>query len=298
MSNFLSPKPDIQKLKAKCDIDGLTKALSYANDAEIRIEAAWGLSEIGNAQAVCLLADALKNSYYYDVRKEAALALGKMSDEHTKEVLVDALKDPIDEVRFAAAFSLSQLGDSRAAETLITAKNSNNKELSERASKALMKIRGSQMGSIDEVSQKSGYPSELHQPLQPLMSEMNDKKKLAYSWKNKADNLDGAGRHEAAIECYNKALELNPQFVDAWYNKGLAFENKGLFDKALLCYNKVLELSPKDAGAWYNKADCEDKLKRISDAASSYRRFLSLSYSGSEMSNEVKIAKRRLQQLE
>lgn len=44
--------PDVQKMKAKRDVNGLIKALSTKNSAQIRKEAAEGLGEIGDALAL------------------------------------------------------------------------------------------------------------------------------------------------------------------------------------------------------------------------------------------------------
>ena len=34
-------------------------------------------------------------------------------------------------------------------------------------------------------------------------------------------------KFDSAIECYKKALEINPNFADAYYNMGIAFKDKG-----------------------------------------------------------------------
>ena len=51
----------------------------------------------------------------------------------------------------------------------------------------------------------------------------------AWSAKALACNTKGnilymLGRHKEAIECYNRAIELEPLFIRAWYNKRLASE--------------------------------------------------------------------------
>ena len=44
-------------------------------------------------------------------------------------------------------------------------------------------------------------------------------------WCNKGVVLGKLGRHEEAIECYDKALKINPQYAMAWRNKGVALKD-------------------------------------------------------------------------
>jgi len=39
-------------------------------------------------------------------------------------------------------------------------------------------------------------------------------------WSNKGASLNCLGRHEEAIRCLDKALQLDPNFTFAWINKG------------------------------------------------------------------------------
>ncbi len=150
--------PDIEKLKAKRDVQGLIKALSYEKDSikdkprKTREEAASTLGEIGGALAVEPLIAALNDGSNF-VRWEAAGALGKLGDgraviplsvllndddkavrEHavyalrklfthpgTIELLIAELANGSVYRRRCAAKALSQAGDARAVEPLIAA---------------------------------------------------------------------------------------------------------------------------------------------------------------------------------
>ena len=61
------------------------------------------------------------------------------------------------------------------------------------------------------------------------------------------------GDHDKAIECYDKALEINPKYFAAWRSKGVAYSRKDDHDKAIEFYDKALEINPKDYRAWHNK---------------------------------------------
>jgi HEAT repeat protein len=68
-------KPNIAKLKAKKDVERLTKALRDG-DSLIRMSAANALGEIGDPRAVEPLAAALRDSHS-EVANAAAGAMGK-----------------------------------------------------------------------------------------------------------------------------------------------------------------------------------------------------------------------------
>jgi len=70
---------------------------------------------------------------------------------------------------------------------------------------------------------------------------------------NKGFSLERLGRFEQAIKCLNEALKINPQHEKAWSNKGVSLCSLGLFDEAIRCYDKALEINPKLADAWSNK---------------------------------------------
>lgn len=61
------------------------------------------------------------------------------------------------------------------------------------------------------------------------------------------------GNYEAAIECYSKAIQLNPQLADAWYNKGNAFFKLKMYKDALNAYQKAIDINPNFVDAISNK---------------------------------------------
>lgn len=50
-------------------------------------------------------------------------------------------------------------------------------------------------------------------------------------------------KYEDAIQCLDKAIELNPIYFLAYYNKGLILQKLNCFE-ALQCYDKAIELNP------------------------------------------------------
>jgi Flp pilus assembly protein TadD len=65
---------------------------------------------------------------------------------------------------------------------------------------------------------------------------------MFYPWNNKGVALSVLGRHEDAIRCYHKAIEIESGYATAWKNKGMALKALGLDDEADLAINNAREL--------------------------------------------------------
>jgi tetratricopeptide (TPR) repeat protein len=93
-----------------------------------------------------------------------------------------------------------------------------------------------------------------------------------YRWYNKGTALGELGKYEEAIECYGKALKIDPNHADAWCNKGNALDKLGKYEGAIECCDKALKINPNFAGAWYNKGWTLDELGRHKEAQECFER--------------------------
>jgi Flp pilus assembly protein TadD len=57
--------------------------------------------------------------------------------------------------------------------------------------------------------------------------------------------LGRASECEQAIDCFDKAIMLKPDYVEAWYRKGLLLGIVGRKDEATACISKAIELDPR-----------------------------------------------------
>ena len=62
---------------------------------------------------------------------------------------------------------------------------------------------------------------------------------------NYANTLSWLGENEAAKNHYRKSLKLNPNYAEAWKNLGEIYSRTDNSKKALECYNKALLINPK-----------------------------------------------------
>ena len=58
--------------------------------------------------------------------------------------------------------------------------------------------------------------------------------------------LHNQGKFAEALECYDKALAIEPKSPIVLSNKGLSLHNQGKFAEALECYDKALAIDPQD----------------------------------------------------
>ena len=64
----------------------------------------------------------------------------------------------------------------------------------------------------------------------------------AYAWNNKGIALHNLGKHKDAIECYDRAIMIDPNYADAWNNKGVSLRKIGQQKDADRCFTKAREL--------------------------------------------------------
>jgi len=141
--------------------------------------------------------------------------------------------------------------------------------------KCLAKVAGERYAEFGVLREElaSIYESNTKQPAPKPASgrELN-----AYELVNKGTSLEGLGRSEEALACYDRALALNPQVAAAWLNKGLPLTSLGRFEEALASYDRALALNPQYAKAWTNKGHVLMSLGRSEEALASYDRALDI----------------------
>lgn len=80
----------------------------------------------------------------------------------------------------------------------------------------------------------------------------------------------------AAIRCFDKALNLNPNYVEAWVRKGVTLLDIGEDYDAQVCLNKAVKLSPKSFKARCNRGKCLLKLKYYDEAILDFQQAVSI----------------------
>jgi len=92
--------------------------------------------------------------------------------------------------------------------------------------------------------------------------------RLEQAWFNMAAVLEELGEAEAAIECYDQALSLNPRYEKGLIGKGSCLASLGKGDEALRCFDDALEVNPRSVGALASKGVAVSELGCLDEALS------------------------------
>ena len=55
-----------------------------------------------------------------------------------------------------------------------------------------------------------------------------------------------AAEYEKAVDCYRKAIEVDPDYFDAWHALGMAYLRAGRIQDAIAAGKRAVELNPND----------------------------------------------------
>jgi len=96
------------------------------------------------------------------------------------------------------------------------------------------------------------------------------------AWYNKGCSLLESGNFKQALDCFDKALEINPHLSEPWNNKGLCLANLGKYNEAIAFYDKALKINPEKANAWNNKGVVLSKLGKYEDSITCFDKALEM----------------------
>ena len=112
---------------------------------------------------------------------------------------------------------------------------------------------------------------DIEKALTLLNTEDLEKHKDIDLWLLRASLLEMRGDYDKAIECYKKAIELNPDYADAYGGIGTTYCKKDCYDKAIECYKIAIELESDFADAnTYNNMGIAYRKKGYRDKAIEY----------------------------
>jgi len=95
---------------------------------------------------------------------------------------------------------------------------------------------------------------------------------IAEAWNNQGVALETQSKYDEAINAFDEAIRINPQFPEAWNNKGMALKHKaqGEYDEALAAFDEAIRINPQFADAWAGKGVALESLGRSTEAQQAY----------------------------
>jgi len=94
-------------------------------------------------------------------------------------------------------------------------------------------------------------------------------KKDADFWFNKGALLSTYGNHKAAVQYFQKAISLDPNFSKAYFSQGVSYGQLGQYPKAIAQINMALKQEPQNGLYYYGRGRVYllwgDKAKAMED---------------------------------
>lgn len=104
------------------------------------------------------------------------------------------------------------------------------------------------------------------------------------------------GLYYEAVNAFKKAIDLDPNAVEARMGLGEVYEDKGLYKEAIAEYARVIELDPKHTGALYNIALAYEKVDPR-EAIVQWERYIALASQVPSEKDWVDVARQHLRKL-
>ena len=112
------------------------------------------------------------------------------------------------------------------------------------------------MKRFEEAVSQFNYILERGEAKEPLMG--------------KGEALENLDRMDEALDCYQRAVELDPKDESLWYKKGLLHSRLGDFNSAISAYDRVLDVDQSDKTVWQMKALALQQVGRKDEALISF----------------------------
>lgn len=101
---------------------------------------------------------------------------------------------------------------------------------------------------IEPVTVNSMNSSVKPESVEELVETKNTEKivkpheKKVIVWNNKGVTLSRLGKYNEALEAYDQALRIDPDYPNAWNNKGVVLSRLGKYSEALEAFDRALQI--------------------------------------------------------
>ena len=85
----------------------------------------------------------------------------------------------------------------------------------------------------------------------------------AFAWKGKGMAFSDSGKYEEAVKCFDESTKLDPDDMDVWYRKGWTLHYLGKYEESIKCYDEAIDQDPTNASIWFNKGSTLSRKSRM-----------------------------------
>ena len=199
------------------------------------------------------------------IRKEIV----EFSQIFNNQALIEkSIKESEAELQYGRAAQGFRQGNMKEAVEAFAAAESKRNELDNPMVQRLLRLK------LQALNSQKAQIKALREELHSLRETQKEYAHEYYLMGNEC--ITKAHDANAAIRCFDKALNLNPNYVEAWVRKGVTLLDIGEDYDALVCLNKAVKLSPKSFKARYNRGKCLLKLKYYDEAILDFQQAISI----------------------
>lgn len=91
------------------------------------------------------------------------------------------------------------------------------------------------------------------------------------AWANLGMAYKMSGQTAKAIDAYQQAIRIKPDFAEAWFGLGNTYVEIKQAAKAINAYQQSIHIKPDDAEAWYNLGVCLHESGQLTEAIEAYQ---------------------------
>ncbi len=237
---------------------------SWPNQNEAFVDVATGIRKVAQE----ILAERQAKSRQKEAARETYKAkVEKVLSVSTNGKVSIADRDTLEELRESLGLTTAE---AQQAEDSAYKPFIDQAEKQEKYKKTLLKYIENYPFSEDIIKQLENRQRDLglktediEQITQPILAEAEQKHQEQLSLKRierqseldqETDNfdslnsdLDTQSKDEEAIECYRKAIEIDPNNISMYNQLGLSLHAQGKDEEAIECYHKAMKIDPNDA---------------------------------------------------
>ena len=199
------------------------------------------------------------------VRKEIVEFSQRFNDS---SLIERSLAEGEAEAQYVEAARCFKRGDMRGAVEAFASAVSKQNELNEPKTQRLLRLK------LQTINRQKEQIKQLREELHALREAQKEYAHEYYLMGNEC--ITKAHDANAAIRCFDKALKLNPNYLEAWVRKGVTLLDIGEDYDAQVCLNKAVKLNPKSFKARYNRGKCLLRLKYYEEAILDFQQAVSI----------------------
>lgn len=187
---------------------------------------------------------------------------------NNKALIEKSLQEGEAELLYGRAVDSFNRGEMRGAVESFAAAVSKRNELSNPMVQRLVSMK------LQKINRQKRRIKELQEELHSLRESQKEYAHEHYLMGNEC--VTKAHDPNAAIRCFDKALKLYPEYLDAWVRKGVTLLDIGEDYEAQVCLNRAVKLNPKSFKARYNRGKCLLRLKYYEESLLDFQQAISI----------------------